>query len=51
MSFNCGIGIIMFSYYYDCDPVKAKYVDKYDKLMPRFIQDVAGHLTGMSGES
>lgn len=39
----------MYSYYYDCDPVKAGIISKYDKLMPRFVQDVAGHITGMPG--
>lgn len=49
MSFNCGTGIIMYSYYHSCDPVKSGIVTKYDKLMPRFVQDVAGHITGMPG--
>lgn len=39
----------MYAYYHDCDPVKANIVTKYDKLMPRFVRDVAGHITGMSG--
>ena len=50
MTFNCGTGIIMYAYYYDCDPVKEKIVTKYDKLMPRFVEDVSGYITGMSGE-
>lgn len=49
MGFNCGTGIIMYAYYHDCDPVKANIIAKYDQLMPRFVQDVAGHITGMSG--
>lgn len=49
LTFNCGTGIIMYAYYHDCDPVKANIVTKYDKLMPRFVRDVAGHITGMSG--
>lgn len=51
MSINCFTGIIMYAYYHYCDPVKANIVTKYDKLMPRFVQDVAGHITGMSGMS
>lgn len=39
----------MYSYYHDCDPVKAGVVSKNDKLMPRFVQDVAGHISGMPG--
>ena len=49
MAFNCATGLIMYSYYHGCDPVKAHIVTKYDKLMPKFVQDVAGHIPGMSG--
>lgn len=47
--FNVGTGIIMYAFYHNCDPVQAKIVTKYDKLMPRFVQDVAGHIIGMPG--
>lgn len=49
MGFNCATGIIMYSYYHGCDPVKAHIVTKYDKLVPRFVKDVAGHINGMQG--
>lgn len=49
MGFNCSTGIIMYAFYHGCDPKKANIVTKYDKLMPRFVQDVAGHIPGMSG--
>ncbi|EDW24372.1 GL23436 [Drosophila persimilis] len=49
MIFTCFIGIIMFSYYYGCDPIQAGLVSKPDKLMPFFIQDIMGHLIGMPG--
>ncbi|XP_022224918.2 sodium-coupled monocarboxylate transporter 2 [Drosophila obscura] len=49
MTFTCFIGIIMFAYYYGCDPIQAGLVSKPDKLMPFFIQDIMGHLTGMPG--
>lgn len=49
MGFNIGTGIIMYAYYHYCDPVKAGIVTKYDKLMPRFVKDVAGHINGMPG--
>ncbi|KAH8306384.1 hypothetical protein KR018_009675 [Drosophila ironensis] len=49
MSFTCFAGIIMFAYYYGCDPITAGLVSKPDKLMPFFIQDIMGHLTGMPG--
>lgn len=46
---TCGNGIIMYAYYYFCDPVRAGIVSKYDKLTSRFVQDVTGHIPGMSG--
>ncbi|KAH8276118.1 hypothetical protein KR026_000861 [Drosophila bipectinata] len=49
MTFTCFAGIIMFAYYYGCDPIQAGLVSKPDKLMPFFIQDIMGHLMGMPG--
>lgn len=49
MGVNCATGIILYSYYHGCDPVKAGIVTKYDKLMPRFVRDVAAHIPGMPG--
>lgn len=49
IGFNCATGIIMYSFYHGCDPLKAHIVSKPDGLMPRFVQDVAGHIPGMSG--
>lgn len=49
MLFNCFTGIIMYALYHNCDPLKLKIVDKSDKMMPFFVQDVAGHLKGMPG--
>lgn len=49
MSFICATGIIMYSFYHECDLVKAKIVPKYSYLMPRFVEDVAGHIPGMHG--
>lgn len=39
----------MYAYYHNCDPVAAQIVTKYDKLMPRFVKDIAGQITGMPG--
>lgn len=46
---NCGIGLIMYAHYYDCDPVKAKIMSNYDKLLPKFAQSMAGEIAGMPG--
>lgn len=49
MGFNCATGMIMYAYYHNCDPVEANIVTRYDKLMPRFVKDVVGNITGMPG--
>ncbi|XP_034485819.1 sodium-coupled monocarboxylate transporter 2 [Drosophila innubila] len=49
MSFNCFTGIVMYARYHDCDPLTQGVVSKLDKMMPYFVQDIMGHLTGMPG--
>ncbi|CAD6991220.1 sodium-coupled monocarboxylate transporter 2 [Ceratitis capitata] len=49
MALNCFIGIVMYAYYYNCDPIKAGLVNKPDKMVPFFVQDIMGHLMGMPG--
>lgn len=46
---NCTIGLIMYAYYYDCDPVRSHKLPNYDKLLPDFTQNIAGHINGMQG--
>lgn len=43
------IGLIMFATYFDCDPIKAGLLEKSDKLLPYYVQHIAGHINGMSG--
>ncbi|KAL9897340.1 sodium-coupled monocarboxylate transporter 2-like isoform 1-T1 [Glossina fuscipes fuscipes] len=49
MSFNAFTGLLMFARYFGCDPILAGVVEKPDKLMPFFVQDVVGHLKGVPG--
>ncbi|XP_054746818.1 sodium-coupled monocarboxylate transporter 1 [Anastrepha obliqua] len=49
MFFTCFTGIIMYALYHDCDPITRGYVQKLDKMVPFFVQDVVGHLSGMPG--
>ncbi|XP_055542485.1 sodium-coupled monocarboxylate transporter 2-like [Wyeomyia smithii] len=48
-SLNCFTGMIIFAKYFECDPIKVKLVERADKLLPFFVQDVAGSLKGMPG--
>uniref|UniRef100_A0A182W0T7 Sodium/solute symporter n=1 Tax=Anopheles minimus TaxID=112268 RepID=A0A182W0T7_9DIPT len=49
MTLNCFTGIVIFAKYFDCDPIKVGLVQKADKLLPFFVQDVVGNLKGMPG--
>ncbi|EDV90552.1 GH14123 [Drosophila grimshawi] len=49
MSFNCFTGIVMYARYHDCDPLTLGLVSKLDKMVPYFVQDIVGHLTGLPG--
>ncbi|XP_065372256.1 sodium-coupled monocarboxylate transporter 2-like [Calliphora vicina] len=49
LGFNAFIGIVMFARYFGCDPILGGIVEKADKMMPFFVQDVMGHLQGMPG--
>lgn len=49
MLLNSLTGIVMYARYHDCDPVAAGFVEKADKLMPFFVQDIMGYLKGMPG--
>ncbi|XP_055907645.1 sodium-coupled monocarboxylate transporter 2-like isoform X2 [Eupeodes corollae] len=49
MVLNVFTGIIIFAKYFDCDPIAMKVVEKADKIVPYFVEDVVGHLYGMPG--
>lgn len=49
LSFAAFCGLVLFALYYQCDPVKASVIKKYDELMPYFVMDALGHLPGMTG--
>eukprot|EP00397_Hematodinium_sp_SG-2012_P028406 GEMP01029905.1.p1 GENE.GEMP01029905.1~~GEMP01029905.1.p1 ORF type:complete len:665 (+),score=92.54 GEMP01029905.1:86-2080(+) len=43
------IGMTIFAYYFDCDPVSMKQVDKSDQLVPLFVMQVMGNYPGVPG--
>ncbi|KAH8418032.1 hypothetical protein KR222_010824 [Zaprionus bogoriensis] len=49
MTFNCFTGIVMYARYHDCDPLTLGQVSKLDKMVPYFVEDIMGHLSGMPG--
>uniref|UniRef100_A0A8C9TFM1 Solute carrier family 5 member 12 n=1 Tax=Scleropages formosus TaxID=113540 RepID=A0A8C9TFM1_SCLFO len=42
-------GIIMYAFYYNCDPWTAGYVRAPDQLMPFFVMEILGKLPGLPG--
>ncbi|XP_055686683.1 sodium-coupled monocarboxylate transporter 2 isoform X1 [Lutzomyia longipalpis] len=46
---NCFIGVTIFARYHACDPLQLGIVDKLDKMVPYFVQDIVGKLPGMTG--
>ncbi|GFN82014.1 sodium-coupled monocarboxylate transporter [Plakobranchus ocellatus] len=45
----CFIGIYMAAFYENCDPLKAKFVGDSNQLLPIFVMDVLGDMTGLPG--
>ncbi|VVC39885.1 Sodium/solute symporter [Cinara cedri] len=43
------IGMIIYSMYKDCDPVKANYVKSDGNILPYYIMDVAAKYPGLTG--
>lgn len=49
VSLACFAGVVIFANYADCDPLKAGAIDKKDQIIPYFVIDKLGHLTGLPG--
>lgn len=48
MGINASTGIIMYAFYHGCDPIQSGI--KPDRLIPRFVQNVAGDIVpGITG--
>ncbi|XP_063227309.1 sodium-coupled monocarboxylate transporter 1-like [Bacillus rossius redtenbacheri] len=43
------IGLLIYSSYYECDPITSKQVNKADQILPFFTMDTASHLPGLPG--
>ncbi|KAF2883309.1 hypothetical protein ILUMI_22869 [Ignelater luminosus] len=48
-SFSCFTGLIMFAKYSDCDPISTGSIKRSDQLLPYYVLDVAGNLSGLPG--
>ncbi|CAG5127309.1 unnamed protein product, partial [Candidula unifasciata] len=46
---SCVIGMFMAAFYEKCDPMKAKFVDDSNQILPMFVMDVLGDIVGLPG--
>ncbi|XP_066595800.1 sodium-coupled monocarboxylate transporter 1-like [Prorops nasuta] len=42
-------GLIIYSKYFDCDPLRSKAISTSDQLLPYYVMDVAGNIPGLPG--
>lgn len=48
-STSCFTGLLIYAYYYDCDPIKAGFVTRQDQILPYYVVDIASSIPGFSG--
>lgn len=47
LAWLCGMAI--FSTYYQCDPMAAGYTEKFDSILPFFVNDKLSYIPGFMG--
>ncbi|XP_069699578.1 sodium-coupled monocarboxylate transporter 2-like [Periplaneta americana] len=48
-SLACFSGLVIYSKYYECDPLKAKVIQRPDQIFPYYVMDVCASIPGLSG--
>jgi len=43
------MGVILYAYYANCDPLKAKYISDIDQIFPYFVMEVLSDKPGLAG--
>ncbi|KAL8566599.1 hypothetical protein ACOMHN_054821 [Nucella lapillus] len=46
---GCMIGVVVFAFYSECDPITAGLITSKDQLLPLFVMDVLGDVQGLPG--
>lgn len=49
VSMCCFMGLLIYAYYYKCDPITNGRIHKTDQLLPYFVMHIAADLPGMPG--
>ncbi|KAF5286283.1 hypothetical protein FQR65_LT12723 [Abscondita terminalis] len=42
-------GLLLYTKYWNCDPIISKQISTYDQLVPFFVMDISGELVGYPG--
>ncbi|CAH1407495.1 unnamed protein product [Nezara viridula] len=45
----CFTGLVVFAYYYHCDPLLSKKIEKSDQILPYFVMEVGSSVPGLPG--
>lgn len=45
----CFSGLVVYATYYLCDPLSAGRIKADDQLLPLYVMETVGHLTGIPG--
>ncbi|XP_069699571.1 sodium-coupled monocarboxylate transporter 2-like [Periplaneta americana] len=49
MSISCFTGLLIYSKYYECDPIKSKMISRPDQILPYYVMDIASSVPGLPG--
>ncbi|KAJ3656756.1 hypothetical protein Zmor_015805 [Zophobas morio] len=49
VSMCCYIGLVIYAYYYKCDPITRGSIHKSDQLLPYFVMHIASSMPGLPG--
>lgn len=43
------VGMVVYAIYSSCDPLTSGYIEKYDEILPFFVEDRFSYLPGILG--
>ncbi|XP_075225885.1 sodium-coupled monocarboxylate transporter 2-like [Lycorma delicatula] len=47
--FSIVIGLLLYARYHNCDPLATKLISRTDQIVPLYIMDIAGYISGLRG--
>ncbi|XP_069699581.1 sodium-coupled monocarboxylate transporter 2-like [Periplaneta americana] len=48
-SLGCFSGLVIYSKYYECDPLKSKVIQRPDQIFPYYVMDICASIPGLPG--